>query len=186
MCACSVNNADVNTSSISGGRGNAVDVIAWSTGIAGGRGKADIISSTGMASGRVTAIDVITSCVGTTGRRGNAVDVITLSAGTAKGRGTIDVITSSTGGGRVGAFASWHGNIDVTALADRENVCSGWRENADISASSLAGGSRNVGVRGGITDVIAVDCVLAGSGRKREKAATGRRESVSDSCRKYP
>ena len=78
MCACSVNNADVSTSRLVGGRGN--------------------------------------------------VDIITSSTGTASGRGTIDVITSSTGGGRVGAFASWHGNLDVTALADREKVYSGGRD----------------------------------------------------------
>ena len=85
-----------------------------------------------------------------------------------------DVSTSSIGGGR--------GNsVDVIALADRENVYSGWRDDADISASSLAGWSRNVGVRGGIIDVIA-NCAPAVSGRKRGKVCGSRRDGVSEWC----
>ena len=108
--------SDVITSFLDGvnGRGKAVDVIAWSTGTAGGRVSADIITSRG-------SIDVIRSSVdggnanvpgGTHGgsRRGT-IDVITSLLG--GGRVGIDVITSFTGGGRVGTAGSWNGNIDV-------------------------------------------------------------------------
>ena len=79
--------SDVITSFLDGvnGRGKAVDVIAWSTGTAGGRLSADIITSRG-------SIDVTTSFLGG-GRRVGA-------AG--NWNGNIDVITSLLGGGRVG------------------------------------------------------------------------------------
>ena len=90
----------------------------------------------------------------------------------------------SIGGGR--------GTIDVIALADCENVCSCWRDDVDISALSLAGWSRNVGVRGGNIDVITSSTgdagdrgtidVTAVSGGDREKVCRSRRDGVYEWC----
>ena len=64
----------------------------------------------------------------------NNADVSTSCIGTVGGRGSVDVITSSPAdGGRTRVdvrVGGWYDNTDVTAAADRENVCSGWRDSA--------------------------------------------------------
>ena len=108
MCACSVNNGDVSVSCIDR---------------AGGRGRADIItSSAGTASGCGNAADVITSSLDSTGGRGRAVGVIASCVDTASGRDGIDVITSSLDGVRGGII-----DVIVSAVAGRKrgNTCAG-------------------------------------------------------------
>ena len=102
ICAWYGGNTGSDTAA-AGWRGNAVDVIVWSTGTASGRG---------------SAADVITSPTGTDGANGRiGIDVISSSTGGGRG-GIIDVITSCTGaaGGR------------DAALADREKVCGSRRD----------------------------------------------------------
>ena len=103
MCSCSVNNGDVNTLSIGGGRVT-IDVISSSLDGRDGRGK---------------TIDVITSCVDTAGGRGSA--DITSSTGTASGRGTAAEISTSS-------LASGSRNVGV-----RGGMCGGCPGNTDVT-----------------------------------------------------
>ena len=98
-----------------GWRGNAVDVIVWSTGTAGGRVSADIITSRG-------SIDVTTSFLG-------------------GGRVGIDVIQSAVGGENADVPGGAHGGSgrgNVSGAADGRKHCA-----ADASTPENKDGRRN-------------------------------------------
>jgi len=92
-------------------------------------------------------------------------------------------------GGRVGIITSSVCGENADVPVDTRG---GRQGNTDVITSCLAGGSRNVGVRDGIIDVITSSAgavgvrvgidVTAVSGGDREKVCGGRRESAPDSC----